>query len=127
MQGEEAEPIFGPYLHGLVLLSKCDIHLSCEDQAFDGFVSALRHAMKHFGDWDGDETSIMTSLHKVLLPIMPEEAHRNIVLASLNARKDKARLGFAEALDAKRIADLYLVLVAERLWQRRVNSAASTS
>lgn len=126
MQGAEAEPIFGPYLHGLVLLSKCDVHLACEDQAFDGFVSALRHALKHFGDWDGDETSIMTSLHKVLLPIMPEEANRNTALTSLNARKDKARPEFADALDAKRMADLYLVLVADRLWKQRVTSAAST-
>ena len=45
---EEAEPIFGPYLQGLVLLSKCDVHLSCEDQAFDAFVSASRHDVKAF-------------------------------------------------------------------------------
>jgi hypothetical protein len=80
----------------------------------------------HFGDWDGGEASIMTSLHKVLLPIMPEEAHRNIVLSVLNARRDKARPEFGDALDAKRITDLYLVLVADRLWEQRVNSTEST-
>ncbi len=120
----EAEPIFGPYLQGLVLLSKCDVHLSCEDQAFDAFVSSFRHALKHFGDWDGDETTIVPSLHKVLMPIMPEEAHRNTVLACLNARKDKARPKFGDASDAKRITDLYLVLVADRLWEKRVKSAS---
>jgi hypothetical protein len=122
----EAEPILGPYLQGLTLLSKCDVHFSCEDQAFDAFLSTLRHALMHFGDWDGGEASIMTSLHKVLLPIMPEEAHRNIVLSVLNARRDKARPEFGDALDAKRITDLYLVLVADRLWEQRVNSTEST-
>jgi hypothetical protein len=123
MQEAEAELIFGPYLRGLVLLSKCDVHLSCEDQAFDAFVIALHHALIHFGDWDGIETSITTSLHNVLSPIMPDDAHRNIVLSSLSARKDKARPGLGDAMGAKRIADLYLVLVADRLWEKRVRLA----
>ena len=122
----EAEPIFGPYLLGLVLLSKCDVHLSCEDQAFDAFASAFRHALKHFGDWDGDENSLLPSLHKVLMPIIPEEAHRDVVFACLNVRKERARPNFGDALDVKRIADLYLVLVADRLWGERVKSGRAS-
>jgi AbiV family abortive infection protein len=126
MREAEAEPIFGPYLHGLVLLSKCDVHLSCEDQAFDAFMSALHHALKQFDNWDGDENSIMTSLHKILSPIVPEETHRNTMLACLNAKKDKVRPEFGDALAAKQVADIYLVLVADRLWKRRMSSATTS-
>ncbi len=119
----DAEPIFSPYLQGLMLLSKCDVHLSCEDQAFDAFVSALRHALKHFGDWDGNEDFIVLSLHNVLMPIIPEAADRDTVLSCLNVRKDEVQPKFGDALDAKRVTDLYLVLVADRVWAERVKSA----
>jgi AbiV family abortive infection protein len=122
MPDPQAEPIFGPYLHGLVLLSKCDVHLSCEDQAFDAFVRTLRHACKHFGDWDGQEGSFVSSLHEAFQRIVPDEADRNTLFDDLRRKKERPRVGFGDAVAAKRIADLYLVLVADRLWEQRIKS-----
>jgi AbiV family abortive infection protein len=63
---EVAAPIFGPYLQGMVLLAKTDIHLSLEKQAQQAFMEALRRALQHFGDWDGTDESFVDALHSVL-------------------------------------------------------------
>ena len=77
-------------------------------------------ACKHFGDWDGREDSFVSSLHKALQRIVPEEADRNTLFDEL--RMKKGRLAFGEAVAAKRMADLYLVLVADRLWEQGIKS-----
>ena len=74
-----AEPIFGPYLHGLALLSKSDIHLSCESLARNEFIKCLRAALQHFGGWDGNDDSLIASLHEALAEIMPDVEHRDMV------------------------------------------------
>lgn len=112
---EDAEPIFGQYLQGLVLLSKTDLHLSVENNARDAFLNTLRRAMLRYGDWDGNDTRLITSLHRVFEPIIPEEAHRIFLFKNLegNSTDEKA---LSYAVTAKRVADIYLVIVAKRLW-----------
>jgi AbiV family abortive infection protein len=114
MSNEEAEPIFGPYLHGLLLLSKADVHLSIEAQARDAFVTALRRAMHRFGDMETEQSPLLPTLHRVMQPVIPEEAHRNQVFGGLDKVVSKASV--SETVDAKRAADLYLAIVARRLW-----------
>ncbi|MEO6544897.1 MAG: hypothetical protein ABIP05_12730, partial [Nitrospiraceae bacterium] len=115
MSDEDAAPIFGQYLTGLVLLSKTDLHLSVGNNARDAFLNSLRRAMLRFGDWDGNDTRLTTALHSVIEPIIPEEADRNQLFERLEGKPtDEEALSYA--VSAKRVADLYLVIVAKRRW-----------
>jgi AbiV family abortive infection protein len=120
MPDEEASPIFSPYLQGLVLLSKSDIHLSCEDQARDAFLQVLRSACRHFGDWDGAQDTFVASLHRVFEGIIREPEHRNLLFNIIAPPHRTAEGSFADAVSAKRLADLYLVLVADRIMSERM-------
>lgn len=116
----EAEPIFGQYLLGLSLLSKTDLHVSLETQARDAFLAALRRAMHQFGDLESRDAEMLPSLHRVFKPIIEEEVHRTQVFGQLET-PGKASVG--DAVSAKRAADLYLALVAQRLWPEFMKSA----
>jgi hypothetical protein len=50
--------IIEPYLTGLVLVAKSDLHLNFAFQASERFASCLAEAMQHFGDWDGTEDKL---------------------------------------------------------------------
>src|SRR6266853_767364 len=113
MPDQEAEPIFGPYIQGLTFLSKSDLHLSTANPARAGFVTALRRAMHKFGDLESENAALLPALHRIMEPIIREEAHRNQVFASLEGPGRGSKSG---AVTAKRAADLYLALVARRLW-----------
>jgi AbiV family abortive infection protein len=120
LPNEEAEPIFGPYLAGLTFLSKTDLHLSLADQARGAFLTSLRHAMHRFGDLESEDAKLVPALHRVTETIIPDEGHRNQVFAALEAPGDTS-VGLAMA--AKRAADLYLALVARRLWPEFIKRA----
>jgi hypothetical protein len=120
MPDHEAEPIFGQYLLGLSLLSKTDLHVSLETQARDAFLAALRRAMHQFGDLESGDAGLLPSLHRVFAPIIEEEAHRALVFGQLET-PGKASVG--DAVAAKRAADLYLALVAQRLWPEFIKRA----
>lgn len=120
MSDADASPIFGPYLQGLVYLSKSDIHLSCEIQARDAFIETLRSASKHFGDWDGNPKTLIMSLHRVFESIIPEQAHRDLLFAVVIPPHRSSEGSFADAVSAKRLSDLYLVLVADRIISERL-------
>jgi AbiV family abortive infection protein len=119
-----AKPIFEPYLHGLALLSKSDIHLSCENLARDEFIKSLHAAVQHFGRWDGNPDTLVASVHEALEEIMPEVEHRDAVLRVVVAPHQTEEGALADAISAKRLTDLYLVLVADRLWSERISQAA---
>jgi AbiV family abortive infection protein len=123
MSDEDAAPIFEQYLEGLVLLSKTDLHLSVENSARDAFLKALRRAMLSFGDWDGDDTRLIAALHHVFEPIIAEETDRNRLFEGLEGKPtDEGAL--SDAVSAKRVADLYLVIVAKRRWPEFVKRAS---
>jgi len=52
-QDKEQNIIFGSYTEGLAFLSKSDIHLQFEANAYDGFYKCLKSSMQFYGDWDG--------------------------------------------------------------------------
>lgn len=120
MAEADAAPIFGEYLLGLTLLGKTDLHLSLEKQARDAFANVLHRAMRHFGDWDGNETAFLGALHGVFARIMPEEEHRTLLFCSLSIG---AAGTLSDAVTAKRVTDLYLIMVAHRLWPEFIQRA----
>jgi hypothetical protein len=123
MSNGDTAPILGPYLQGLTLLSKTDIHLSLEQQANDAFLAALRNAMRHFADWDGDETGLLGALHRAVTPVIASEADRNQLFSSLEAQTTNSQGRLSSAVNSKRIVDLYLVIVAHRLWPEFIKRA----
>ena len=120
IQNNEAAPIFGPYLHGLALLSKSDIHLSCETLARSAFTESLRSVSKHFGDWDGSNETLVPSVNRVFETIIPEQHDRSQLLNILSFRPQAQEGRLADAVSAKRLTDLYLASAARRLWSERI-------
>jgi AbiV family abortive infection protein len=116
MADAEAAPIFGEYLKGLMLLSKTDVHLSVEKEARDAFLKTLRRAMQHFGDLNDVDADLSSALHRVMAPIIAEEEHRNQLFDGLDRQLPTEEGLLSAALSAKRVADLYLAIVAKRLW-----------
>jgi AbiV family abortive infection protein len=123
MPDAEAAPIFGAYLHGLTLLGKSDMHLSLDNYAFAAFDAALRNALKHFGDWTGDVATLVPTLHKVLSDVLPEAEYRDSVLAHFLRPPSSHEEMQDYTIAAKRVADLYLVIVAHRLWGEKISQA----
>lgn len=113
MPEREAAPIFGPYIEGLTLLSKGDLHLSTAVQARAAFLTTLRRAMHKFGDLATEDGALLAALHRVMEPVIRDAGHRDQVFASLEGPGSGS---MSEAVAAKRAADLYLARVARRLW-----------
>lgn len=123
MPNDKAAPIFGPYLHGLLLLSKADVHLSIEDQARNAFVMTLRRAMQHFGDLADERAPLLPVLHRVTQHVIPDEAHRKQVFGDID--QTLSTVSVSDTICAKHAADLYIAIVAHRLWPEFVKNAAS--
>jgi AbiV family abortive infection protein len=123
MPNAEAEPIFGQYLQGLTLLAKTDLHLGVGNQARDAFLLTLRRALVRFGDMKSENETLLPILHRVMEPVIPLEGHRNQVFAGLESA-GKGSVG--EAVAAKRAVDLYLALVAGRLFPEFVKRAVES-
>lgn len=113
MSDDEASPIFAPYLMGLTLLCKTDLHLRLEGHARDAFRNALRQAMRTFGDWDGEDASFKAALHEVIRPVIVAEENRNQLFEGLDGKPtSEAAIGHAVAI--KWVTDIYLTIVANR-------------
>lgn len=81
--------------------------------ARDAFLKGLRSAMHRFGDLEQIDGALLPALHRAMSPIIPEEAHRNELFGTLDTG---GAASISEALAAKRAADLYLTLMARKLW-----------
>ncbi|MGE5220182.1 MAG: AbiV family abortive infection protein [Chloroflexota bacterium] len=120
MSDAEAGPIFGEYLKGLMLLSKTDLHLSVEKEARDVFLKTLRRAMQHFGDLSDVDADLLPVLHRVMAPIIANEEHKNQLFEGLDRQPPTKEGWLSAAVSAKRVADLYLAMVAKRFWSEFV-------
>jgi AbiV family abortive infection protein len=69
---------------------------------------------RRFGDWDGSSDTLVASLHRVFAEIIPEQDHRNQLFDIVPPPHRTSEGAFTNAVNAKRLADLYLVLVADR-------------
>jgi hypothetical protein len=123
MSNTEAEPIFGQYIQGLTLLAKADVHLGMGNQARDAFLLALRRALLRFGDMKSEDEQLSRVMHRVMQPLIPVEEQRNQVFSDLDS---PGQGSIGEAVAAKRVADLYLALVARRLWPEFVKRAVES-
>jgi hypothetical protein len=70
--------------------------------------------MQHFGDLDDVDADLSSALHRVMAPIIPEEEHRNQLFDSLDRQSPTEEGWLSAAVSTKRVADLYLAIVAKR-------------
>jgi hypothetical protein len=119
----EAEPIFGQYLQALALSAKMDLHLIVGNHARNAFMLALRRALVRFGDMKGEDEEVLPVLHRVMEPIIPTVEHRDKIFAGLESAGQGS---IGEVIAVKRVTDLYLSLVARRLWPDFVKRMAES-
>ncbi len=117
MPEDEAAPIFGPYLHGLTLLSKSDINFSCESDARAAFLETLNAALTYFQDWNG-ENDVISALDVVLSAIIPLPDQRKQALRVLDDVPEPGETQISWAFQAKRTVDIYLAFAADRQWKK---------
>ena len=119
----EAEPIFGQYLQALALSAKMDLHLIVGNHARNAFMLALRRALVRFGDMKGEDEEVLPVLHRVMEPIIPTVEHRDKIFAGLESAGQGS---IGEVIAVKWVTDLYLSLVARRLWPDFVKRMAES-
>jgi hypothetical protein len=78
--------------------------------------------MCRFGDLEEITLDPVPNLHRVFAPVIADEAHRKAVLTALQRKPVEVRS--IEAIEAKRVTDLYLSIVAHRLWPEFVKSSS---
>lgn len=122
LSNDAAEPILGPYLYALTLLSKSDLHLSCEDDARRSFSDCLAATMKRYGDWDGNQASLRGAIDLHLSETIPEKEHRDLILEIVDDTEKSEETPIARAFHTKRLADICLAVAADRALRRQADN-----
>jgi AbiV family abortive infection protein len=124
------QSIIEPYLIGLALLAKSDLHLSLVLQASERFAAALLQAMRHFGDWDGTEDGLTGGVICYFGSRMqnPEDVQElTDLLSELRQVPLKAAgITMERAAVLKVLADAYLIAQFDRMAQKRTRRRDGT-
>jgi len=119
---DKHEP-FNYYLTGLGFLSKNDIHLQFEANAFDQFYKSLNSGMRIYGDWDGI-MPFSKSFDTFLSTISRNKEERNKYLRlSKQFEKtppDTSGITLEEVGIMKLICDAYFMRTFQRLAKERI-------
>ena len=116
------------YLTGLALISKIDVHLRLEPNAFAYFFMALKTLLLASGDWDGvtDLKSAAADQFNEFLPATQELSNYIECGMKLENRDNPSmRITLTEVIEMKRYCDIYFHLLVEREVIRRRNLADS--
>jgi AbiV family abortive infection protein len=114
----EAEPIFKPYLGGLMFLAKSDVFFQIEHQAREEFITAVRAACAHYDGWDPrGQVSLRAALDASLTSV-GDQMSRSELLQVIDSNWRSGEGMFVDAVRAKLLADLYLGHLAEREWRK---------
>jgi AbiV family abortive infection protein len=113
------------YLTGLTLISKTDIHLQFELNAFERFFVALRSAMYINEDWDGNE-DFQAAVERYLKDAVQdsEELRRLIQIGGEIQKPEKQvkKVLLKDVVDMKSYCDAYFILRAGKVISLRTNS-----
>ena len=116
------------YLTGLALLSKNDIHLRLEPNAFAYFFTALKTLLLANGDWDGD-TDLTSAVVDQLGEFFPPQNLSNYIdwgMQLENRDNPSIRITLTEVIGMKNYCDIYFNLSAEKEFIRHRNLADSS-
>jgi hypothetical protein len=123
---EEAAPIFGHYFHGLAFIAKSDIYYNLDQMARQAFIFSLFEALRGHGGWNGTQEDVDSRLHEAFSAIVPEREHRELLFKSLTVQGNPEESSLGNLRTAKQVADLYLIQVANRTWQRILGGREET-
>lgn len=118
---DKHEP-FDHYLTGLGFLSKTDVHMQFEANAYESFYLALKKGMHVYGDWDGNEP-FSDAFDRLASDFISDPAARgNIVRLGESFTTGQPALGemtLSEVGTLKVLCDFYFLLTFRRLMQER--------
>ncbi len=113
---EKHEP-FDHYLTGLGFLSKTDIFMQFEPNAFEHFYLALKHAMKVYEDWD-EATPFPERFEEFASEFFTEDGDRETYVGSAEKIEAGAvtelRVDLSEVAAMKVLTDAYLLRTFDR-------------
>ena len=116
------------YLTGLALISKIDVHLRLEPNAFVYFFMALKSLLLASGDWDG-VTNLKSAAAEQLSEYFPIQKLNNYIEWGMqleNRNNPSKRITLTEVIKMKSCCDVYFHLLADREFIRRRNLADSS-
>ena len=116
------------YLTGLALISKIDIHLRLEPNAYAYFFVALKTLLLSNGDWDGT-TDLKSAVVDQLGEFFPPQNLNDCIEWGMqleNRNNPSKRITLAEVIDMKNYCDIYYHLLADRELIRCRNLADSS-
>lgn len=116
------------YLTGLALLSKNDIHLRLEPNAFAYFFMALKTLLLSSGDWDG-VTDLKSAIVDQLGEFFPQQNLGNYLEWGMQLEKrdnPSKRITLTEVIQMKNYCDIYFYLSAKREFIRHRNLTDSS-
>ena len=110
------------YLTGLALISKTDIHVRFEPNAFEHFFQALKTLLLASGDWDGVEDLRVTAANQLsegfsTMPSLNEYIELGMQLEKRN--NFPKRITLTETIGMKLYCDAYLSLLAKKRFNDR--------
>ena len=110
------------YLTGLALISKTDIHVRFEPNAFEHFFQALKTLLLASGDWDGVEDLRLTAAAQLsegfsTMPSLNEYIELGMQLEKRDNLSKSITL--TEAIGMKLYCDVYFSLLAKRRFNDR--------
>ena len=116
------------YLKGVVLLSKNDIHLRLEPNAFAHFFTAFKTLFLANGDWDG-VADLESAAAEQLSEFFPPQNLNNYIEWGIqleNRNNPSRRISLTEVIQMKNYCDVYFYLSAEREFDRHRNLTDSS-
>ncbi len=120
---------FNHYLSGLSLLSKTDVFMSFEPQAYVAFLQALESGFSVYGDSSLGET-FEESFHRNVGDFVPDESlrakHLALRASYRNRSADPSRFTLTEVAEMKVICDGYFFKTFDRLAQQRAKSESGS-
>ena len=118
----ESHQPFNHYFGGLAFLSKNDIHLQCEPNAYEQFYLSLKAAFRLYGDWDGAEAfaDVFARVMKKTVPTIGDvEKYRELGEQFACTRPDPKAITLSEVGAMKLLCDAYLIRTFERMAKER--------
>ena len=118
----------GNYLTGLALLSKNDIHLRLEPNAFVYFFTALKTLLLASGDWDGIK-DLKSAIVDRLGEFFPPQNLSNYIDWGMQLEKKNnpsKQITLTETIQMKNYCDIYFYLSAKKEFVRHRNLADSS-
>ena len=117
MNNEKLADFMVAYAMGMTCLSKTDIHLRLEANAFEEFFKALKSALIKFGDWDG-----VNDLKETLKKVFPGAKDLNsLIQMGLDLEPKDGRphnITLTEVVSMKIFCDVYIKFKAREYYDQ---------